>query len=297
MDNKFIFYTKQGKNTGYSSLFNTLLSFSSDIGCIPMSTNNIGKKISTVQNVILPDDIVENFFNIDPDNFVDVFEQAINTKLDISNTTISKSKYKHFLPFAIPIKFAKQYNNYYYIDQSSQRHLDTYDRLISERQIDFMRLNEETSMFFCTQVLDKDILKFSNVLKFLKNEYGLSNDQVYNKSFDYITTLMDDAENGDTKYYENVYNQPVVYDYEIGLKTESEKLNDVINIKWFFKKYSISLDYYMQVCEKLDIQPNKEMFTNLYDNFISKDKYDQLVLLTGNTITAQAIIDRLENDC
>lgn len=297
MDNKFIFYAKNNHNTGYSSFFNTLLSFSNDIGCVPVSVKNIGKKVSTIQDVVLPDNLIENFFNTETEEFVDTFESSVSKKLDILNNTIKNSKYKHVLPFALPIRFAKQYKNYVYVDQSTQKHLDTYDRLIAERQVDFMRLNEETSMFFCNHILNKDILKFNDVIDFLDKEYHLSKDQVYDKSFDYITTLMKDPENGDEIYYKKIFNHPVVYNYEMEFDTRSEKLDRVIDLRWFFKSYTMSLSYYVQVCEKMEIEPNKELFTILYENFISKDIYDQLVILTGNATTARAIIDKVENDC
>lgn len=296
MDN-LIFKTSDYVGDGHNPFVDNLIAASDNIGSFPCDMNSL-----LVDPICCYDKhkFPLRINSLEVDNNIseqDCFNIAKDKLLDIEQNNLHDSYFSHVFPVNIKSATAKEFSSKcYYIDNTDCGWLEFFVTISAQKNEYLLPLNYTTSISQIDSIINrlrdnKIILKSENYIKEL------------------IEFYMDNACKHNTEFYVNFfYSKPigvmalcnknhiddVVENYaklmietnnhkKFGKRSSKDWIVEIKFNKLIQDDYISSMDYYTNICEQLDIEPNYSYFEHFHTvvadkNFTAFKQKDNTVL-------------------
>jgi|13_taG_2_1085334.scaffolds.fasta_scaffold00034_77 hypothetical protein len=294
-------------NVGQSSIFQHLLTYSTDTGIFPKPATDLINNNGYIKNREtkitlggIPD--------LDPDfrifhrqeNYADLIKTTLEKFDDIENEPILDSDFKFCLPASAKIGnlldtdqtmyFVKQPRSYYIFDSNLRTR--NWEMSMIDPQYFFkfkkiFNLPDANSLEHLINILGEEISPKNPSLgvDWLQDKPVALISKARNKGLEYAIEQGEDE-------FKKVFLDIPEYD-EKDLSSIKHITFDIENL--FSTTKTTSTDYYKYICDTLKIASNDVLFNELYDNLLIKNDYERLKTLTKSNYLTKILCNENEN--
>ena len=295
---------------GQSTLVDHLLTYSYDLGTFPQNLNEMSIRPVYIYNkdgdaVISPAIIHKSLMNMKVmSDHYSTLQEALLECTDIEGVLLSESNFKQILPHSVYNVNMPLSQKTFFVRQTDALYCYDWNK----------RFNYNSTIIFCEMNINR-----------VKRHYeiGSINDDL---SYDEVLTLVAQKIQGDIdETKEWLHDKPlslcdmavergILSVKKIGIKKWAKEFlynthncdtssvtngvvsgnNVQIEINELLTKET-STDYYKYICEKLDIQPNIELYNTFYDEVVCVTDYERLKLITNSKFLAKILCDETDN--